>query len=186
MKSAIIIITGIIFILLSTSAHAVAFGASPATLTFDIGKGDSLEKIVSVSTNSLTYVGVSYSISDEIKDLITVSPTSGLKTKIDEPLEITVTAKSSLFEELGSHMGTITFTTTPTENTAGGTGSAIATGVAVKVTVNIGTVKAVKTAAASGTKSISSGLMLAIATIVLLILAAAMFLTRPKKKSKKK
>jgi len=181
-KLAVLLVMLTLGVLLLPLVQAVAFGASPATVSFDIGKGDSLEKIVSVSTNSPTYLGVTYSVSDEIKDFITISPTSGLKTKLNEPLEITVKAKSSLFEALGSHTGTVTFTTAPTDEIGSGTGSTIATGVAVKVTVNIGTVKAEKPA---GTKTISSSLILVIATIVLLILAAVLFIRKPKHKAKK-
>jgi len=181
-KLAVFLVILMLAMWLIPSVQAVAFGASPATLTFDIGKGDSLEKTVSVSTNSPTYLGVTYSISDEIKDFVTISPTSGLKTKINEPLEVTVKAKSSLFEELGSHEGTITFTTAPTGDTEGGMGSTIATGVAVKVTVNIGIEKAARPA---GAKTGSSNLILVIVTIVLVVLAAAMFLVKPKKSKKK-
>jgi len=181
-KLAVLLVMVTLGVLLLPLVQAVAFGASPATLSFDIGKGDSSEEIVSVSTNSPTYLGVTYSVSDEISKYITISPTSGLKTKLNEPLEITVKAKSSLFEELGSHTGTITLTTAPIGNSEGGTGSTVATGVAVKVTVNIGTVKAEKPA---GTKTISSSLILVLATIVLLVLAAVLFIVKPKHKAKK-
>jgi len=189
MKSAIVIITGIILILLSTPAHAVAFGASPATLTFDIGKGDSLEKTTTVSTNSPTYLGVTFSISDEIKDFITISPTSGLKTKLNEPLEITIKAKSSFFEELGSHTGTITFMTAPAGDTGSGTGSAIANGVAVKITINVGSVanseKVTGELLHTEPKGMNLSTALVVMTIVLIALAALLFITKPKCKAKK-
>lgn len=149
----IIIICLISLLLLAGSASAVAFGASPATLSFELPKGGSDAKTITVSTASEEPLDVTVSISNEIKDFITYNPSSNLKVDIENPLKISVLAKAPRFARSGVYEGFVTASTAPPDADTGGTaGSVIATGVAVKTTVKIGQTTATPTVLESDTE----------------------------------
>ena len=153
MKVVNIIIVCIVSLLLSAGcASAVPFGASPATLTFDLLKGGSGEQILTASTASEEPLSVAVSISDNLKDFISYGPSSNLKVDVNNPLEITIRARAPRFAKAGIHDGAITVSTAPSASSAGGTGSAIATGVAIRTIVKIGQ----PTATASGIAGVDS------------------------------
>jgi len=124
--------------LFAACTNAVAFGASPATLHFQLSKGGSEEKSIIVSTASEIPINVEISVSDEIKSFIEYSPTSNLEVDIEHPLEIKVLAKASRFSRSGVYEGYITIKAVPTQiQTSGTAGSTVATGVAVKTIVEV-------------------------------------------------
>lgn len=122
-----------------SSVSAVAFGASPATLSFELTKGGSDTQILTVSTASEKPLDVFISVSDNLKNFVSYSPNSNLKVDVKNPLEIEITAKASKFAKSGVYEGTITASTTSSSADNSGTASsAISTGVAIKTVVKIG------------------------------------------------
>ena len=138
MKVVNIILVCLASLLLSVGcANAVGFGASPATLSFDISKGGYAEQTLTVSTLSEEPLKVAVSISKDIANFVSYSPHSNLKVSKGSPLEINIRADAPAFAENGVYSGTITTGIDPSAVTSEGTGSAIATGVAIKTTVHI-------------------------------------------------
>ena len=117
-------------------AWAVAIGASPANLAFELSRGGSAEKTFQVSTNSETPIDFSLTESAEIERFVSTDITKGT-TKLGEPAEIYVSVKVPRGTEPGTYEGTVTVSTSPVGGFEGGTGSIIATGVAVKVVINV-------------------------------------------------
>lgn len=132
----LVLLTFILILSLFSSAWAVAIGASPATLSFELPRGGNDEKTFQVSTNSASNLSFELEKSAEISKFITLSTSSG-EAKLNNPKEITVKVSASRFTTPGIYEGTISVATTGTGEISSGTGSIIATGVAVKVLINV-------------------------------------------------
>jgi hypothetical protein len=121
---------------LFSSAWAVAIGASPATLSFELPKGGSDEKTFQVSTNSEAGLSFTLAKSAEISKFVTLSSSTG-QTKLNSPDEITLKVSVPRTTAPGTYEGTVSVATTGTGEISSGTGSVIATGVAVRVSIKV-------------------------------------------------
>lgn len=139
MNRRIIFIVGILAIFLAGFAcqvSAYAVGASPATLSFSIPRGGYEEKTFQVSTNSETPLEFSLSVSDSINAAVDVETKD--KTAVSgKPAKITVRAYASRSAKPATLDGAITATLKPSSSSQSGSGSIVATGVAVRIKVEI-------------------------------------------------
>ncbi len=134
-----IILFGILAIFLAgfmSYVSAYAVGASPATLSFSIPRGGYEEKTFQVSTNSETPLEFSLVISNSINTTIKVE-TKDKTTVSGKPAEITVRAYASRSAKPANLDGAITALLKPPIDAPGGSGSVVATGVAVRVKIEI-------------------------------------------------
>jgi len=129
-------LTFILTLSLFSSAWAVAIGASPATLSFELPKGGSEEKTFQVSTNSETDLSFTVEKSAEISKFVTLSVSSG-ETMLNNPEEITLKVSIPRGTEPGTYEGYVSVTTGGSGEINGGTGSIVATGVAVRVLIKV-------------------------------------------------
>lgn len=116
--------------------YAVGFGVSPATLSFEILKGGSAEKTITVSTSSEKLLPVSLSI-EGLEKWISFTPNTNLFTSKSSPLKITIKVAVPKDAKAGKYEGAITATTAPAVSAKSGSGSSVATGVAVKTAINV-------------------------------------------------
>lgn len=139
MNGKTILIIGILAIFLvgfACQVSAYAVGASPATLSFSIPRGGYEEKTFQVSTNSETPLEFSLSVSDSINAAVDVETKD--KTAVSgKPAKITVRAYASRSAKPAILDGAITATLKPSGASSGGSGSIVATGVAVRVKIEI-------------------------------------------------
>lgn len=129
----------LIFILalsLFSSAWAVAIGASPATLSFELPRGGVENKTFQVSTNSENNLSFTLEKSAEISKFVTLSSLTS-QTKLNNPAEVTLKVSIPRGTAPGTYNGTVSVATTGTGEISSGTGSVIATGVAVKVSIKV-------------------------------------------------
>jgi hypothetical protein len=129
-------LTFILTLSLFSSAWAVAIGASPATLSFELPRGGSEEKTFQVSTNSEAGLLFTLTKSAEISKFVTLSSSTS-QTKLNNPAEITLKVSVPRTTTPGTYNGTVSVATTGTGEISSGTGSVIATGVAVKVSIKV-------------------------------------------------
>ena len=169
-KLPVLLIIAALILLLIPAVQAVAIGASPATLRFEVPKGSTVEKTLQISTNSGTYMEFKLEPSSSLANYVTLSSGTG-KSKSGEPYDLTVKVSVPRKTELGNYSGTISVRTTGTGNVSGGSGSVISTGVTVKVAITV------VPAISSGISSV--GVIIVIA-IIALIGAAWVFLRRKK------
>lgn len=156
-------------LLLIPSVHAVAIGASPAILSFEVPKGSTVEKTLQISTNSETYVNFKLEKSLATGNYITLSSDTG-KTKVGEPYNINVKVSVPRKTELGVYNGTISVKTISTGDLGGGSGSIISTGVTVKSSINV-----------VPATSIGLGTPLIVTLIMIAIIGAAWFAFKKRK-----
>ena len=139
MNRRIIFIVGILAIFLVSfvcQVSAYAVGASPATLSFSIPRGGYEEKTFQVSTISETPLDFSLVISNSINTTIKVETKD--KTAVSgKPAEITVRAYASRSAKPANLDGAITALLKPSSASPDGSGSVVATGVAVRVKIEI-------------------------------------------------
>ena len=169
-KLPVFLIIAMLVILLIPAAQAVAIGASPATLSFEVPKGGSVEKTLQISTNSESYIDFRLEKSSSIADYVILSSETG-KIKSGEPYDLTVKVSVPRKTELGNYSGTISVRTTGTGNVSGGSGSVISTGVTVRVAINV----------IPATSSGLGGIIILLAIIMIAIAGAAWIFLRKKK-----
>jgi hypothetical protein len=168
-KLSIFLILAAMIALLIPAAHAVAIGASPATLNFEVPKGGAVEKTLQISTNSEEYITFNLEKSSSIADYITLSSETG-KIKSGEPYDLTVKVSVPRKTELGTYDGIISVKTTGTGSVSGGSGSVISTGVTVRAAITV-------------VPATSSGLgaVVLLAIVLVAVAGAAWFFLRKKK-----
>ncbi len=169
-KLPVLLIIAALILLLIPAVQAVAIGASPATLSFEVPKGSTVEKTLQISTNSGTSVGFTLQASSSIANYVTLSSDTG-QMKSGEPYDLTIKVSVPRKTALGNYSGTISVKTTGTGSVSGGSGSVISTGVSVKVAITV------LPAISSGISSV--GVIIVIA-IIALIGVAWVFLRRKK------
>ncbi len=129
-------LTFILTLSLFSSAWAVAIGASPATLSFELPKGGSEERTFQVSTNSETSLPFTVEKSAEISKFVILSAETG-ETKLNSPDELTLKVSVPRTTTPGNYEGYVSVTTSGSGEINSGTGSIVATGVAVRVLIKV-------------------------------------------------
>lgn len=143
MKEKIAVKTGMFLIMsililsgMASNAHAFAIGASPATISFSLARGESQEKTFEASTNSDIPLGFTVIIDTPLKEMIEVSPAEGTMS-LGSPGQMTITASAARSAKPGDYSGAITIRTKPAKSAEGDSGSKVSTGVAVKINIKI-------------------------------------------------
>ena len=137
MKFAIIALFLIAGVLCSACvAEAVAIGASPATLSFELPRKGYEEKTFQISTNDESGLMFGLEVYGDITQFVELSSKTGT-TKLNQPAELTAKIKIPKDTIPGTYEGTINVVGSSSGSASNGTGSAIATGVAVRVIIKV-------------------------------------------------
>ena len=165
------IVISLFLIMLVNTASAFSLGVSPATLDFQIAPGSSVEKTITISTSNEDPLPISVSAESELKDWLTFKPRSGLSVKKGEPLKLKVKIKVPGDAVEKKYEDVITISAFVPVTTEEGAGSKIATGVAVKTSLEVSSRFKEKA-------GVSMGVIAIVVILVLLILASIIFWLR--------
>jgi hypothetical protein len=187
-KLAVLLVVLALAVSLFSSAWAVAIGASPATLSFELPKGGSEEKTFQISTNAAGSLNFDVAVSSEISKFVTVSSLSGV-TILNHPAELTAKVSIPRGTEPGTYDGMISAQSKNPPGLSEGTGSVVATGVAVSVIItvtsesapwfNFGSKSASTGAATANAEAgIGAGTLLLVIIVIIAIIGAAWFAFR--------
>lgn len=187
-KLAVLLVVLALAVSLFPSAWAVAIGASPATLSFELPKGGSDEKTFQISTNAAGSLNFDVKASSEISKFVKLSAPSGA-TILNHPAELTAKVSIPRSTEPGTYEGTISVQSKNSAELSGGTGSAVATGVAVRVIINVTSESApwfnfgskstpTGAATANAESGIGAGTLLLVIIVIAAVIGAAWFAFR--------
>jgi len=187
-KLAVLLVVLALAVSLFPSAWAVAIGASPATLSFELPKGGSEEQTFQISTNAAGSLNFDVATSSEISKFVKLSASSGA-TILNHPSEIAVKVSIPRGTEPGTYEGAISAQSKNPPALSEGTGSVVATGVAVRVIItvtsesaplfNFGSKSASTGAATANAGSgIGTGTLLLVIIVIAAIIGAAWFAFR--------
>ena len=167
MDSKILIFSVLAALFMISGVSAFSLGVSPATLDYEIAPGYSMEKTLTVSTNSENSVKVSIAAESELKEWISFDMPSDTAKK-DAPLKVAVKIKVPGSAAEKSYEDVITVTASASEGTGEGAESKIAPAVAVKTSLNVS-----KEAKPEGMvkEGISTTAIVIIAVIIAIVLA---------------
>jgi len=173
-KLAVLLVVLALAVSLFPSAWAVAIGASPATLNFELPKGGSEEKTFQISTNAAGSLNFDVTASSEISKFVKLSAPSGV-TILNHPAELTAKVSIPRGTEPGTYEGTISAQSKNPPEFSEGTGSVVATGVAVRVIINVTSESAPlfnfgSKSASTGAATANAGLGMGTGTLLLVII----------------
>ena len=171
-----IIFPALIVIMLASAVSAFSLGVSPATLDFKAAPGYTVEKTLTISSSSEEALKVSVSAESEIKEWMSFDSDS-LEVKKDSPLKLKVKIKVPGDAAEKTYEDAITVSAAASAQAEEGAGSAIATGVAVKTSLEVSS-----KFKSEGKRSISWGLIASIAIAVIIIAALITLWMRKRRK----